>query len=79
MVLRAQAPSFQPDCQGGSLTLPPGLLPLPASPVQGKFFEAQVKEILPDEKTIVACFPEDAGFAEACFKIPYDKLVVAVG
>ncbi len=46
---------------------------------QGKFFEATVKEILPDEKTIVACFPEDAGFAEACFKIPYDKLVVAVG
>ena len=48
-------------------------------PVQGKFFEATVKEILPQEKTIVACFPEDAGFAEACFKIPYDKLVVAVG
>ncbi|GAB4815644.1 hypothetical protein N2152v2_002690 [Parachlorella kessleri] len=46
---------------------------------KGKFFEATVKEILPEERTIVACFPEDAGFAEACFKIPYDKLVVAVG
>ena len=38
-----------------------------------------MKDVLPEEKTIVACFPEDAGFAEACFKIPYDKLVVAVG
>lgn len=46
---------------------------------QGKFFEAKVCDVFPEERSIVACFPEDAGFAEACFKITYDKLVVAVG
>lgn len=46
---------------------------------KGKFFEAKCTEILPDERSIVACFPEDAGFPEACFKIPYDILVLGVG
>lgn len=46
---------------------------------KGKFFEAKCTEILPEERSIVACFPEDAGFPEACFKIPYDILVMAVG
>ena len=46
---------------------------------KGKFFEAKCTEIMPDEKAIVACFPEDAGFPEACFKISYDILVMAVG
>lgn len=46
---------------------------------KGKFYEAKCTEILPDERSIVACFPEDAGFPEACFKIPYDTLVLGVG
>ncbi|KAI7836386.1 hypothetical protein COHA_009749 [Chlorella ohadii] len=77
---------------------------------KGKFFEAKCTDIMPEEKTIVACFPggclvlscskalfnlvlgshawkktivacfpEDAGFPEACFKIPYDYLVLGVG
>lgn len=46
---------------------------------KGKFFEAKCTEILPEERSIVACFPEDAGFPEACFKVPYDVLVMAVG
>ncbi|EFN51687.1 hypothetical protein CHLNCDRAFT_59165 [Chlorella variabilis] len=46
---------------------------------KGKFFEAQCTDILPQEKAIVACFPEDAGFPEACFKISYDYLVLGVG
>lgn len=27
-------------------------------------------------KELVACFPKDAGFDEACFKISYDLLIV---
>ncbi|KAL4428590.1 hypothetical protein ABPG77_008902 [Micractinium sp. CCAP 211/92] len=46
---------------------------------KGKFFEAKCTDINPEEKTIVACFPEDAGFPEACFKIAYDHLVIGVG
>ncbi|KAL4519751.1 hypothetical protein Ndes2526B_g01679 [Nannochloris sp. 'desiccata'] len=46
---------------------------------KGKFFEAKCTEIMPEERSIVACFPEDAGFPEACFKIPYDTLVLGVG
>ena len=34
----------------------------PSLHVQGKFFEAKCTEILPEEKAVVACFPEDAGF-----------------
>jgi NADH:ubiquinone reductase (non-electrogenic) len=50
-----------------------------AAAAQGKFFEAKCTEILTEEKAVVACFPEDAGFPEACFKVPYDILVLAVG
>jgi NADH:ubiquinone reductase (non-electrogenic) len=46
---------------------------------KGKFFEAQCKEIFPEEKSLVCCFPEDAGFPEACWKLPYDILVLGVG
>jgi NADH:ubiquinone reductase (non-electrogenic) len=46
---------------------------------KGKFFEAKCTEIMPEERSIVACFPEDAGFPEACFRIPYDTLVLGVG
>ncbi len=46
---------------------------------KGKFFEAKCNQILPEEKALVACFPEDAGFPEACFKLPYDILVLGVG
>ena len=46
---------------------------------KGRFYEAKCTEIDPQERTIVACFPEDAGFPEACFKIPYDILILGVG
>jgi NADH:ubiquinone reductase (non-electrogenic) len=46
---------------------------------KGNYFEASVEKILPDEQAVVACFPRDVGFPEACFKVPYDMLVVAVG
>ena len=46
---------------------------------KGKFFEAKCTDIYPEDRTIVACFPEDAGFPEACFKIPYDTLILGVG
>lgn len=43
---------------------------------QGKFYEAICQDIDPKNKTIVACFPKDTGLEEACFRIPYDILVV---
>ena len=46
---------------------------------KGRFFEAKCNQIIPEEKAIVACFPEDAGFPEACFKLPYDILILSVG
>jgi len=46
---------------------------------KGHFFEAVCEQILPEEQSVVACFPRDVGFPEACFKIPYDILLVAVG
>lgn len=36
-------------------------------------------EIDPEKKTIVACFPADAGMDECCFKMEYDILVLGVG
>ena len=44
--------------------------------LQGKYFEAVVHDIDPVEKTIVACFPADAGLDECCFKVAYDILVL---
>ncbi len=46
---------------------------------KGQYYEASCQDINPEERTIVACFPKDAGFPEACFKVQYDYLVVAVG
>eukprot|EP00884_Botryococcus_braunii_P007779 jgi/Botrbrau1/17001/Bobra.49_2s0060.1 len=46
---------------------------------KGKYFEAVAQSIDPVSKTLVACFPKDAGMDEACFKVPYDILVLAVG
>lgn len=43
---------------------------------QGKYYEAICQDIDPKNKTIVACFPKDTGLEEACFRIPYDILVV---
>ncbi|KAK9866900.1 hypothetical protein WJX84_011085 [Apatococcus fuscideae] len=45
----------------------------------GKYYEAVCQDIDPKNKTIVACFPKDTGLDEACFRIPYDILVLAVG
>lgn len=33
----------------------------------------------PMKKTLTACFPEDAGFPQACFRMQYDHLIVSVG
>lgn len=46
---------------------------------KGAYYEAECQEIIPEEKTVVACFPKDAGFPAACFKVPYDYLVVGEG
>jgi len=46
---------------------------------KGAYFEAVVHEVDPAQKSIVCCFPADAGLDQACFKVPYDILVLAVG
>ena len=46
---------------------------------KGEFYEAVCEAIDPVKKHITACFPKDAGFAEACFRMDYDHLVVSVG
>lgn len=46
---------------------------------KGEFYEAVCESIDPVKKHITACFPKDAGFAEACFRMDYDHLVVSVG
>ena len=43
---------------------------------QGKYFEAVCHDINPEERTLVACFPAEAGLDEACFKVPYDMLIL---
>lgn len=63
-------------------THPPTHPPLPRSKLlggKGQYWEAVVHSIDPAAKDIVACFPKDAGLDEACFKVPYDVLVLAVG
>lgn len=46
---------------------------------KGKYFEAVASDIDVEKKTIVACFPADAGMDECCFKMDYDILVLGVG
>ncbi|KAK9815675.1 hypothetical protein WJX72_007865 [[Myrmecia] bisecta] len=46
---------------------------------KGRYFEAVCESIDPNKRTLVACFPQDVGLAEACFKVPFDLLVLAVG
>lgn len=46
---------------------------------KGEFYEALCSEIDPVKKELVCCFPADAGFAEACFKVSYDVLIIGVG
>ncbi|KAL3146637.1 tubulin alpha 1 [Trebouxia sp. C0010 RCD-2024] len=46
---------------------------------KGKYFEAVASDIDPEKKSIVACFPADAGMDECCFKMEYDILVLGVG
>lgn len=43
---------------------------------QGTFFEAFCQEIDPAKKEIIACAPPGADMDEACFKIPYDILLL---
>lgn len=43
---------------------------------QGEYFEAVCHDINPEERTLVACFPVEAGLDEACFKVPYDMLIL---
>ena len=44
--------------------------------LQGKYFEAVASDINPEEKSLVACFPADAGMDECCFKLEYDILIL---
>ena len=37
--------------------------------MQASYYEAVVEQILPDEQSVVACFPKDVGFPQACFKV----------
>eukprot|EP00195_Chlamydomonas_chlamydogama_P008836 CAMPEP_0202898464 /NCGR_PEP_ID=MMETSP1392-20130828/6978_1 /ASSEMBLY_ACC=CAM_ASM_000868 /TAXON_ID=225041 /ORGANISM="Chlamydomonas chlamydogama, Strain SAG 11-48b" /LENGTH=558 /DNA_ID=CAMNT_0049584399 /DNA_START=316 /DNA_END=1992 /DNA_ORIENTATION=- len=46
---------------------------------KGDYYEALCKDIDPIKKELVCCFPADAGFDEACFKMSYDVLIMAVG
>ena len=46
---------------------------------KGEYYEAVCEDIDPVKKHITACFPKDAGFPEACFRMDYDHLVVSVG
>lgn len=49
------------------------------NPLQGEYYEALCKEVDTKKKELVCCFPADAGLDEACFKMTYDVLVMAVG
>lgn len=46
---------------------------------KGEYYEAVCKEVNYKEKSLVCCFPADAGFADACFKVSYDVLIIGVG
>jgi NADH:ubiquinone reductase (non-electrogenic) len=46
--------------------------------LQGVYYEALCNDVDPVKKELVCCFPKDAGFPEACFKLSYDILIVAV-
>ncbi|KAG1650550.1 hypothetical protein FOA52_009119, partial [Chlamydomonas sp. UWO 241] len=46
---------------------------------KGEYYEAVCKDIDPVKKSLVCCFPKDAGFPEACFQLSYDVLIVGVG
>lgn len=37
--------------------------------VQASYYEAVCEQILPEEQSVVACFPKDVGFPQACFKV----------
>ena len=43
---------------------------------QGKYFEAICTDIDPEERSLVACFPPEAGLDDTCFKVPYDMLIL---
>ena len=43
---------------------------------QGKYFEAICTDIDPAERSLVACFPPEAGLDDTCFKVPYDMLIL---
>ena len=46
---------------------------------KGRYFEAVCHAVDPAARDLVCCFPADSGLDQACFKVPYDVLVVAVG
>ena len=37
--------------------------------VQASYYEAVCEQILPEDNSVVACFPKDVGFPQACFKV----------
>ena len=44
--------------------------------MQAKFYEAVVRNIDTNKKTVTACFPDDVGVETACFQLDYDILVI---
>lgn len=55
------------------------LMPNCCQTTQGEYYEAICKDIDPQTKEMVCCFPSDSGFPEACFKLQYDILIIGVG
>lgn len=46
---------------------------------KGQYFEAMCTRVDHENNTVIACYPDDAGNETACFKIPYDMLLLSVG
>ena len=45
---------------------------------QASYFEAVCEQVLPDEQSVVACFPKDVGFPQACFKVRLQGVTASV-
>ena len=46
--------------------------------LQAEYYQAVCKDVDPVKKELVCCFFRDEG-SEACFKVAYDVLIMAVG
>ena len=46
--------------------------------LQGKYYEAYVRAVDPERRELVACYPPEYNLGQACFKLSYDILMLAV-